>query len=84
MCWTMCREQSPLINETRVDKMSSISKNRLLRKKFKQHSMSALQKNKSTQTSGSVFAERIEKVKKTKIEWELLEIVDCFPDGHGN
>ena len=28
--------------------------------------MSAFQKNKSTQTSDSVFAERIEKVKKTK------------------
>ena len=46
--------------------------------------MSALQKNKSTQTSGSVFAERIEKVKKTKFELELIKIVDCFLDGHGN
>ena len=49
-----------------VDKMPSIAKKRLLRKRFKQHFMSALQKNKSTQTSGSVFAERIEKTKKTK------------------
>ena len=46
--------------------------------------MSALQKNKSTQTTGSVFAERIEKAKKTKVELELIKIVDCFPDGHGN
>ena len=67
-----------------VDKIPSIAKKRLLRKKFKQHFMSALQKNKSTQTSGSVFAERIEKVKKTKIELELIKIVDCFLDGHGN
>ena len=37
-----------------VDKMPSIAKKRLLRKKFKQHFMSALQKNKSTQTSGCV------------------------------
>ena len=44
--------------------------------------MSALQKNKSTQTSGSVFAERIEKVKKTNFELELIKIVDCFLDGH--
>ena len=64
--------------------MPSIAKKRHLRKKFKQHFMSALQKNKSTQTSGSVFAERIEKVKKTKFELELIEIVDCFLDGHGN
>ena len=64
--------------------MPSIAKKRLLRKKFKQHFMNALQKNKSTQTSGSVFAERIEKVKKTRFELELIKIVDCFLDGHGN
>ena len=46
--------------------------------------MSALQKNKSTQTSGSLFAERIEKVKKTKFELELIKNVDCFLDGYGN
>ena len=46
-----------------VDKQPSIAKKRLLRKKFKQHFLSALQKNKSTQTSGSVFAERNEKLK---------------------
>ena len=46
--------------------------------------MSALQKNKSTQTSGSVFAEIIEESKKTKFELELLKIVDCFLDGHGS
>ena len=44
---------------------------------------SSFQKTKTTQTSGSVFAERIEKVKKTKIEFELKKIVDCFLDGHG-
>ena len=64
--------------------MPSIAKKRLLRKKFKQHFMSVLQKNKSTQTSGSVFAERIEKVKKTKFELELIKNVDCFLEGHGN
>ena len=36
--------------------------------------MSALQKNNSTQTSGSVFAERIEKARKTKIEFELKKL----------
>ena len=64
--------------------MPSVAKKRLLRKKFKQHFMSAVQKNKSTQTSGSMFAERNEKVKKTKFELELLKIVDCFFDGHGD
>ena len=64
--------------------MPNNAKKRLLRIKFKQYFMSALQKNKSTHTSGSVFAERIEKVKKTKFEMELIKIVDCFLDGHGN
>ena len=64
--------------------MPSIAKKRLLRKNFKQHFMSDLQKNKSAETSGSVFAERNEKVKKTKFELELIKIVDCFLDGHGS
>ena len=64
--------------------MPSIAKKRLLRKKFKQHFMRALQKKKLTQTSGSLFAERIEKTKKTKFDLEPIIIVDCFLDGHGN
>ena len=67
-----------------VDRMPSIAKKRLLRKKYKKNLFSSFQKTKSTQTSGSVFAERIEKVKKTKFELDLIKIVDCFLDGHGN
>ena len=68
-----------------VDRMPSIAKKRLLRKKYKKHLFSSFQKAKSTQTGGSVFAERIEKVKKTKFELDLMKIVDCFfLDGHGN
>ena len=67
-----------------VDRMPSIAKKRLLRKKFKKHSFSSVEKTKKTQTSGSVFPKRIEKVKKTKFELELIKIVDCFLDGHGN
>ena len=40
--------------------------------------MSALQKNKSMQTSGSVFAKRIEKAKKCKFELEFKEIKIVF------
>ena len=36
------------------------------------------------QTSGSVFADRIEQGKKTKFELELIKIVDCFLDGRVN
>ncbi len=66
-----------------VDRMPSIAKKKLFRKKYKKHLFSSFQKTKSTQTSGSVFAERIEKVKKTIFELELIKIVDCFLDGHG-
>ena len=64
--------------------MPSIAKKRLLRKKFKKHLLTSFQKTKSTQTSGSVFADRIEEVKKTKNELELIKIADCFLDGNGN
>ena len=67
-----------------VDRMPSIAKKRLLRKKYKKHLFSSFQKTKTTRTSGSVFAERIEKVKKTKFELDLIKIVDCFLDGHVN
>ena len=67
-----------------VDRMPSIAKKRLLRKKYKKHLFSSFRKTKTTQASGSLFAERNEKVTKTKIEFELIKIVDCFLDGHGN
>ena len=66
-----------------VDRMPSIAKKKLMRKKYKKHLFSSFQKTKSTQTGGSVFAERIEKVKKTKFELDLIKIVDCFLDGYG-
>ena len=69
---------------TGVNRMPSIAKKRLLRKKFKKYLLSSFQKTKSTQTSISVFADRIEQVKKTKFEIELIKIVDCFLDGQGN
>ena len=50
-----------------VDRMPSIAKKRLLRKKYKKHLLSSIQKTKSTQTSRSVFADRIEQVKRLKL-----------------
>ena len=58
--------------------MPSIAKKRLLRKMFKQHFMSALQKNKSTQTCGSMLVERIEKTRKTKFALELSKNCRLF------
>ena len=67
-----------------VDRMSSIAKERLSRKKYNKHMLTSFQKIKSTQTSGSVFADRNEQVKKTKFELELIKLVECFLDGHSN
>ena len=67
-----------------VDRMPRISKKRLLRKKYRKHLFSSFQKNKSTKTSESIFADRIEQFKKTELEFELIKIVDCFLDGPGN
>ena len=64
--------------------MPSIAKKRLSRKKFRKHLSSSFQKTKTTQTSGSVFPEWDEKVEKTKFELEVIKILDCFRDGHGN
>ena len=67
-----------------VDRTPIIPGRRLLRKKYKKHFLSFFQKTKKTQTSESVFAGRIEQIKKTKFELDLMKIVDCFLDGNGN
>ena len=78
-CLITYNAQLTSIKETRVwTECRVLQKKRLLRKEYKKHLLSSFQKTKSTQTSGSVFAERIEKVKKTKFELVLIKIVDCF------
>ena len=67
-----------------LDRMAAIAKNRLLRKNFKKRFFSSFQKTQTKQTSGSVFAERFEKVKKTIFKLEVKKSLDCFLDSHGN
>ena len=67
-----------------VEGIPSIAKKRLSKKKYKKQFLSSIQKTKSTQTSGSVFGDSIGQVKTTKFELELIKIVECFLDGHGN
>ena len=64
--------------------MPSIAKKRLLRKKYKKQLLTSFQKINTTQTSASVFADRIEQVKKSKFVLELMKNVETFLDGHGN
>ena len=78
-----CNEQLTLITETKeLTECRALPKKRLLRKKYKKRSFSSFQNTKTTQASGSVYAERIEKGKKTKFEIELIKFVDCFLEGH--
>ena len=66
-----------------VEKVISISKKRLSRKKFKRHLLRAEQRNASTQTLGSSFLDRVHSLRNSKYESELIKIVDCLLDGHG-
>ena len=84
-CLITCNEQLTLITETReLTERRALQKRDSGGKSTKKRLFSSFQKKNLTQTRGSVFAERIEKVKKTKFEFELIQIVDCFLDGHGN
>ena len=57
-----------------VHRIPNIAKKRLLRKKYKKHLFSSFQQTKTTQTSGSVFAERTDKVRRTNFELELKKL----------
>ena len=66
-----------------VEKLPSVSKKRLSRKKFKRHLLRAEQRTASTQTLRSSFVDRIQSLKNSKYESELIKIVGCLLDGHG-
>ena len=67
-----------------AEKTPSVSRKRLVRKKFKKHYLSSNQKFASTQTLGSAFLERIRKKRNSKYESDLFKIIDCFIDGYGS
>ena len=66
-----------------AEKTPSVSRKRLVRKKFKKHYLSSNQKLASTQTLGSAFLDRFRKVQNSKHEHDLLKIIDCFIDVYG-
>ena len=81
----ICRGQFISNKQNRwVDRMPSFAKKKLFRKKYKKHLLSSCQKIKAVQTGGSMCADRIEQGKRTKLELELIKILDCFLEGHGN
>ena len=56
-----------------MERKPRIATQRLLMEKYKKQLFSSFRKNKSTQISGSVFADRIEQVEKTKVVLELIQ-----------
>ena len=64
-------------------KIPSIAEKKLLGKQYKKPFLISVQQTQSTQTRGSVFAERIELSKMTKFELEMMKLVDCFRDCYG-
>ena len=79
----ICRGQ--FISTTKTEEWTECppSQKQTLEENVLKHLLSSFQKNKLTQTSGSLFADRIGRVKKVKFELELIKIVDCFLDDHG-
>ena len=67
-----------------AEKTPSVSRKRLVRKKFKKHYLSSNQKLASTQTLDSAFLDRIRKVQNSKYESDLFKKIDCFNDGYGS
>ena len=65
-----------------AEKTPSVSRKRLVRKKFKKHYQSSDQKLATKQTLGSAFLDRIRKVQNSKYESDLFKLVDCFIDGY--
>ena len=81
----MCKEQSILIKETEEwTECAASQKKRLLRKKCRKHTLSSFQMTKTTHNSESIFAVRIERVKKTKNELLFLKELYCFLGGYGS
>ena len=79
----LCRAVQHNYENKFVEELPSVSKKRLSRKKFTRHLLRAKQKNVSTQTMGSSFLDRIQSIKNSKYESELIKIFDCLLDGHG-
>ena len=52
-----------------------------LEEKYEKHLLSSVRKTKSTQTSRSAIAGRIEQVEKTKFDIEPIQFENCFLDG---
>ena len=64
--------------------MLTIAEKGFLRKKFKKHSLTSIQKSISVQTNRSTFVDRVEEAKSTKFEPDLMKTPDCFSDSYGS
>ena len=67
-----------------MEQNSQHRENETLEEKVQKTSLSSFYRTESTQTIEFVFTDTIEQFRKTKVKLELIKIVDCFLDGHGN
>ena len=70
--------------DRQVDRMPSIANKKHFSRKYSKHLLSSSKNAKSTQTSGSVSAERSDQTKKTKMEVDFSTVNDCFLDSYGS
>ena len=84
-CLITCNEELTLLTQTREwTECWALQGRDFCEKSSKSICSTPFIRQKTTQTSGSVFAERIEKIKETKFELYVFKSVDCSLDGHGN
>ena len=70
-------------NHKFMEQRPSVAKKRLLRKTFKNHMSTRKQRTIATQTPKNMFLERITAVIKSSFALDLMRIVDCLLDSHG-
>ena len=54
------------------------------RKKLKRHLLTSIRKSVAVHTSGSIFVDRVELARRTKLELELMKVLECSIDGSRN
>ena len=52
--------------------------------KLRRHLLTSIQISVAVHTSGSVFVERVERAKRTRLELELIKALECLTDGYRN
>ena len=81
----MCNEQLALFTETREStECRAFQKKRLLGKKLKSSYLAPFKKQKKHRPIDQCLQKELENSKRLNFELEVIKVVDCSLDGHGN